>query len=334
MKRLLTVVGLWWALTVTAHAQVIFSEDFNTATGSPVTWGLTDVGYSNRGVAGEWDLTHSATGGWNGTGASHWFAFEKVGIAQMTWGLGAQIPGTFSTGDAIYIRFRYKQDTGQYGWNGADNGNKLILMGNGNGRVIIFQNQPNSLDFNLGGAANSNPPDYGFNASITTWAHASVAGKYIGIDMSKGVGGNGTGAGPLFVPPVGDAQGPADGWHHIQMRAISGDATNSRFSLWHNNNTEASPTRDNQGIDGGLDTTDWGANNFIIIGGSWGNDRAATVSWLIDDFVVARSFDSAWDPGAAESPAPRMRLRIRGEELALLLLLPLMVWRTRTRRGR
>ena len=282
---------------------IYFSEDFDTPVGTPVVYSFADF-YAGRGST--WDVEHAAGEGYGGGGAGRWIS--PAGSVQTAWGLGAQISHTFALGDEFFVRVRYKQDAGQYGWSG-DNGNKLFLFGSNTGvesRVIGFQRNPvDNIDFALGGAPNSDPPDYGFDPSVTTWGHASVSGRYVGFDISKGVGGSGSGAGPAFIPPAGDALAPADGWHHIQYAARSGDATTSRLRIWHNNNTEGSPTRQLLGVDGGLGNEGWGGGAFFIIGASWGNSHPEDISFLIDDFELGDTFDSTWYPGEVVSGAGR-----------------------------
>ena len=106
-----------------------------------------------------------------------------------------------------------------------------------------------------------------------------------------------------------------DGWYHIQLEMKSGPAGSAYLKNWGNSNDYARPTsqqfplRNNLGQTMGLGVTGWpGAS----LGAYMDNPAPTTLSYIVDDFEIGRSFDPNRYPGGGSTePPPRLLRRPR-----------------------
>jgi hypothetical protein len=253
-------------------------------------------------------FAHLATGAYDGGPACQITVLDGTGgNATDGWGFEGTDWTNFctaaSSGTSFFVRFTYSNPSGQL-WAYS---NKLMIFGSEDGRSVVFQRYAPTSGFNCtlgggGGGTLNNPPDFGFDGSVTTWDHASVDDEYYGLDITQNVSTNG--AGPILIgnagseKPVGSGI-PADGIYHIQIQVTIGASGVAAYRIWSNNNTQGSP---DQALTTGFaisvtDFTTLDHTGFVgMVFGDEGTTISGNYSWIFHRFEVGETFDSTWYP--------------------------------------
>ena len=338
-------------LCVPLHAQ--FSTDFNNENLScSGCYGMA----LNFPPDSNWTYTHLTTGGWNSSGAPQ--ITLEAGLEQYEFGWGYPTNTTFSNGESIFWRLRFKWATSNPATTHDHTGGKFLSIGgisdgtDATTRTILWlgtreaglcalqygTNPTTGSGYNESGFFTYHQPsDYGGSGS---WD-----GRSFGFSLNRNVEGSAMCASPpILVQGNGVTQLtpgyssqtrfstftgalPVDGWYHIQIEARCGTAGNAYFKQWANENDYAEPTSlmnpiryFSAGTPAGLACTDWTGGN---LGFFWDDmPDGSDLSYIIDDFQMSKSYDSAWYPDGAAATPP-VRLRFRAADLVFFLGVPL-----------
>jgi hypothetical protein len=103
------------------------------------------------------------------------------------------------------------------------------------------------------------------------------------------------------VAPGPNSTAPSNGWYHLQVRLQAGTGSNAHITWWVNNNDEENPTNDmtwypDSGLqeDAGFSTDRWG--NGVTVGGYMDEQQNTGQDYVLEDFVVALTYDAEWFP--------------------------------------
>ncbi len=300
-------------------AESWFSTDFNDldANGS----NLYDFDNRFPQPAGTWTHTHTTDQGWLGSAAPHVTIHgcasgaPGCNTSEHQFNAGWSTPpvgATPASGDSVFIRYRIKFDPGTE-FPMEKFGAKFILFGSTgvepNSRWIIHlmppkENQGCTLDF-------ESYPSMGWEPPPGTWSEAEdwgfsdfgeppIAGLYgsfqsninIGWSCNPGVLVTRSDHAMPVPKPQNVGAAPVEGWYHLQFEAVSGDADQTTFRTWANNNNQALPSSERTNMPEALGVTGW--NGSVDVVGYWGTADIPDMGFIIDDFEIGPVFDPNW----------------------------------------
>jgi hypothetical protein len=338
----MTKRGRWLGFVLLAIAALAFSGPTRTPAQSSVWFraGFDELGpknlynFANRYAQSPttWQTEHLPAGGWAGSGGAHVRVFgcqkgsadcstsaHQMNVGWQTPPIGMPLGRPWKLGDQAFIRFRIRFDpdtvfpTDQFGA-------KFILWGTTrttpNSRWIIhlmppYSNQGCTLGFESYSHLGWAPPGHVWRQA-SDWKLPSfkrdASNEYGGFSSNVNIGWSCMpailvhGSNRKPVQPQRRGAAPVDGWYHLQFQAVSGEAGQSAFRAWANNNDQASPSSEHvnmrrdsdDGDTGGLGVTGW--EQGVYVAGYWGTAYDGAIGFVIDDFEIGAAFDPAWYP--------------------------------------
>ena len=97
---------------------------------------------------------------------------------------------------------------------------------------------------------------------------------------------------PWASRPLNVGAAPVDGWYHLQFEAVPGDADQTTFRTWANNNDQAMPSSEHVNMPEALGVTGWDGTVDVV--GYWGVADMPDIGFIIDDFEIGPVFDPNW----------------------------------------
>lgn len=302
-------------------AESWFSTDFNDLDAN----GSNFYDFANRypQPEGTWTHTHTTDQGWLGSPAPHVTIHgceagsPGCNTSEHQFNAGWTTPPvgvTPALGDSAFIRYRIKFDPGTE-FPIEKFGAKFVLFGttseepNPNSRWIIHlmppkKNQGCTLGFESYSSMGWQPPegtwhdaaDWGF----ADFGESPITGFYASFESNINIGWScnpgvlvtrSDHASPVPKPQnVGAAA--VDGWYHLQFEAVSGDANQTTFRTWANNNDQSMPSSEHTNMADALHVDGW--NGSVDVVGYWGVADMPDMGFIIDDFEIGPVFDPNW----------------------------------------
>jgi hypothetical protein len=232
-----------------------------------------------------------------------------AGREQYNLGWVAPSSGSYSVGDAVYIRFRIRFDDDHLWLGDGSLQNKFILLGDSRAqapsRFIVHNEKPHdtaycALGYNRydGSGPRWMPRDFGLNYS--SWEDPEIAGKYSSLSVKVNIG-------PECTPPLLLTRGE---WYHVQIYAKSSANRTGEFKVWLNNDDFGSPNSQERGFN--LGTEAWGGG--MTVGGFMSAAPTREGGFRLDDVELGTSFDPSWSSGSTTIPRPSPPEDVRLEQ--------------------